>query len=103
MRALRSIVIASAIASVTFGPASAKNCFDDSIRDVSQSGEVLVMLSGGVYEVLPGDEIDSALWLATDDVLICETSVPYKGKVYTIFEIINTDEQGEKVSARRLK
>lgn len=80
MRTLRSAFIASATAVLaSSSPALAKNCFDDSIRDVSQSGEVLVMLSGAVYEVMAGDEIDSALWLASDDVLICETSVPYQG------------------------
>lgn len=83
--------------------ANAKTCFEDSIQEVSQSGEILIMLSGQVYEVGAGDSIDSALWLAFDDVLICETPVNYQGKYYLFYEIINTDEKGEKVSARRLK
>ena len=70
----------------------AKNCRDDSIRSVSSDGQILVMLSGSVYEVDQIDRIDSALWLAADDVLICDDN-----------EIINTDEQGEKVSAARIK
>jgi hypothetical protein len=83
--------------------AQARSCLDDSISEVSDSGEILIMLSGGVYEVIAGDTIDSALWLTADTVLICERPFTYQGKTYLVYEIINTDERGEKVSARRLR
>jgi hypothetical protein len=83
--------------------ANAASCDQDSIQDVSDSGEVIIMLSGHVYQVLPGDEIDSALWLATDDVLICATSVEYQGRLYELYDIINKDENGEKVGSQLLK
>ena len=81
----------------------AKNCIDDSIREVSESGEIVMMLSGSVYEVLAGDEIDSMLWLPAEDVLICETTTSYQGRTYIFYQIINTAERGEKVSARGLR
>lgn len=61
------------------------------------------MISGAVYEVDAGDQVDSALWLESDDVLVCETSVNYQGRVVTLYDIINTDENGEKVGAQRLR
>ncbi|MFY9627207.1 MAG: hypothetical protein WAK03_03505 [Methylocystis sp.] len=75
-------------------PAFASDCDEDSISTVSDDGEILVMLSGQVYRVDAGDTADTALWLPTEDVLICGL-----GSV----EIINKDSQGEKVSAVRLK
>lgn len=86
-----------------FGHASARNCDDDSIQEVSESGEIIVMLSGQVFQVLAGDEVDSSLWLPAEDVLICETPVTVQGKTYVMYDIINTEESGEKVSATRLK
>jgi len=52
---------------------------DDTVRSKSDDGSILVMMSGAVYEVLPGDNIDSALWLPPEDVLICEAPIPYQG------------------------
>jgi len=49
------------------------------VRSKSDDGSILVMMSGAVYEVLPGDNIDSALWLPPEDVLICEAPIPYQG------------------------
>ena len=83
--------------------ANARKCLDDAISEVSDSGEILIMLSGGVYEVMAEDTIDSALWLPADSVLICERTFTYQGKITLLYEIINTDERGEKVSARLLR
>jgi len=82
---------------VSFG-IKAADCDEDSIRKVSADGDIIVMMSGHVYSVLPGDEIDSMLWLPAEDVLICARSMEVKGKVLTYYEIINTDE-AEKVGA----
>ncbi len=79
------------------GPiAHARDCEDDSIEDVSSDGAILKMLSNHVYEVDASDAVDSSLWLTADDVLVCEEG---GGAVL----IVNTDEDGEKVAATRLK
>jgi len=88
---------------LTTNAAIAANCDEDSISEVSESGEIITMLSGQIYEVLPGDEVDSALWLSAEDVLICQRSIKQQSKTYIFYEIINTDEDGEKIGARRLR
>jgi hypothetical protein len=82
---------------------NARQCFEDTIQSKSDDGDILVMLSGAVYEVDAGDQIDSALWLETDNVLICQTVVNYQGRPVVLFDIINTDENGEKVGAQKLR
>ena len=81
----------------------AASCERDTLTTVSSDGDILVMLSGAVYEVGGGDEIDSMLWLPPESVLICEKAVTYQGKTIILTEIINLDERGEKVSATRLR
>ena len=91
------MVIGVSVAICIFSCSSqAKTCSDDSIDDVSSSGEILKMLSGHIYEVDSGDTVDTQLWMAMDDVLVCEEGPNF-------VEIINTDESGEKASAERLK
>ena len=41
------------------------------IRRVARDGSVVVLDSGGIYEVKPDDTPDTALWNAGDDVLVC--------------------------------
>lgn len=68
------------------------SCESESIKSKSEDGRILVMLDGSVWEVDEADRVDSALWLPTDDVLICDDDT-----------IINTDENAEKVDAKRIK
>jgi outer membrane biosynthesis protein TonB len=75
--------------------AHAKSCDDDSLESVSDDGSILKMFSGQVFEIEAGDTIDTALWLPVDDVIVCEIGE-------SAFEIINTDENREKASAKRL-
>jgi len=82
--------------------AFAADCIDDSIRSVTRDGEIIVMLSGSVFEVLPGDSIDSALWLPASDVVICMRSLNVRGTQMKYYEIINLDDK-EKVGATRLR
>jgi hypothetical protein len=81
---------------------TARSCADDTLRSKSDEGDILIMMSGAVYEVLPGDNIDSSLWLPPEEVLICEGPIAYRGRTVLLYDIINTDE-GEKVGARRLR
>lgn len=102
---LAAFVAAITLSAVHFGPgreAKARSCLDDTVQSKTDDGSILVMMSGAVYEVLAGDNIDSALWLAPEDVLICEAPIPYQGRTVMTYDIINTDE-GEKVGAQRLR
>jgi len=86
-------------------PASAleKQCYDDSISQVSQSGEIIKLASGHIYEIDSYDTFDTKMWLPAEDVLICETSDVRQGRVITIYDIINTDQGGGKVWAHKIK
>jgi hypothetical protein len=97
-----AVAILAAIGSANCQSARAQSCASDTLQTVGSSGEILVMSSGAVFQVLGGDEIDSALWLAPSDVLICARSFTnQQGRALTYYEIVNTDE-GEKVGATRL-
>jgi hypothetical protein len=72
--------------------AGATECNEDSIISISPGGAVVIMLSGAIYKVDEIDRIDSQLWLAADDVLVCDDG-----------RIINTDEDGEVVEVQRLR
>lgn len=79
------------VAIFTMSVPAAAACDDDMISSVSSDGSIIIMISGAVYQVDAADTVDSILWLAADDVLICDGT------------IINTDEDGEKVDATRLR
>lgn len=102
-RRILPTVVCLFLAALFMTHASAADCDDDSITDMSSSGEFISMLSGHVFQVLGGGEVDSALWLVADDVLICQRVVDYKGKAFLYYEIINTDEDDEKVDAELLR
>lgn len=85
-------IIALALFAILFStPIFARSCDDDSISSVSNDGSIIVMLSGAVYEVDAGDQVDTMLWLPAESVLVCGGT------------LINTDENGEKASVVRLK
>jgi hypothetical protein len=105
LRAVLGFALAALFCLLISSPASvlAKTCKDDSIASVSNDGDIVKMLSGAVFEIDAADQVDTALWLAADDVLICAESLDYKGKIVKLYTIINTDENGEKVDADRLR
>jgi hypothetical protein len=102
-RRLAAHISLALLASLASLAAYAENCDKDSLSDKSNDGDILMTLSGHVYRVLPGDEIDSALWLPPSEVLVCHKSLMVKGKPVSFVEIINLDEHGEKVGATLLK
>jgi hypothetical protein len=60
------------IAVATFiTPVHAGGCGEETIRRVARGGSVVILDSGGVYEVEPDDTPDAALWNAGDSVLVC--------------------------------
>ncbi|MGC2456466.1 MAG: hypothetical protein WA435_00525 [Gallionellaceae bacterium] len=87
-----SKVILMVFLAIISSSAVAEDCEEDSIQTVSSDGSVLIMLSGAVYQVDESDQVDTQLWLAADDVLICDDE-----------EIINKDESAEKASVKRLE
>jgi hypothetical protein len=68
---------------------------EDSIKSVTDDGEIIVTLSGHVYQVLPGDNITSMLWLPASGVMICVRSINVRGRNMIYHEIINTDDKGK--------
>jgi hypothetical protein len=88
---MNRLKIILAITPFMFGLSHASSCNQESIRNKSDDGGVLILTDGTVWEVDAVDRVDSALWMTGDDVLVCDDY------------IINTDENGEKVDVRRLK
>jgi hypothetical protein len=56
---------------------------------VSDDGDIIKLEDGSIWEVDAGDTVDSALWLPTTNVIVCED------------KLINTDDN-EKIGATRL-
>jgi hypothetical protein len=101
----KKVITALAVAilnAVVVADVKGATCEEDSIKSVTDDGEIIVMLSGHVYQVLPGDTIDSMLWLPASDVMICARSIQREGKNMIYYEIINTDDK-EKVGAVLLR
>ncbi len=60
------------VAAATFiSPVHAGGCDEETIGRVARGGSVVVLDSGGVYEVAPDDTPNTVLWNAGDDVLLC--------------------------------
>ncbi|MDQ6870190.1 MAG: hypothetical protein M3178_18320 [Pseudomonadota bacterium] len=60
------------VAATTFiTPVHAGGCDEETIRSVVRGGSVVILDSGGVYEVEPDDSSDTALWNAGESVLVC--------------------------------
>ncbi|HTT84073.1 MAG TPA: hypothetical protein VMF67_11370 [Rhizomicrobium sp.] len=78
------------------------SCAQDTISSVSSDGRILTMVTGDAYEVLAGQEVESILWLPESDVSICAPVVPTGASAAMLYEIVNTDEHGKKVLARKL-
>jgi hypothetical protein len=77
----RLLLVAAAI---FISPVHAGGCDEETIRRVARGGSVVVLDSGGVYEVAPDDTPDTALWNAGDSVLVCANE-----------EMINKDNGGK--------
>jgi hypothetical protein len=92
MQVLIRPILLFVLAAALTGGAAAASCEDDSILSVSSDGAILRMLSGDVFEVDPLDRVDTALWLPTEDVVVCDDEF-----------VINKDENGEKAGVTRLR
>jgi hypothetical protein len=73
------------------GGSGSSGCEDGHwISSVSSDGEIVTLEDGSVWQVDSIDRIDTALWLPTEDVVICGNTM------------INTDN-GERASVTRLR
>jgi hypothetical protein len=61
----------AAVAALTT-PAHAAGCDEATIRGVARGGSVVVLESGGSYNVEPDGISDTALWNAGDGILVCD-------------------------------
>jgi len=79
------------------------SCYEDTLMENKDSGQLLKTMMGSLFKVLPGDNIDSMLWLPITDLRICGPNLlTHKGKTYQLFDIINKDDN-EKVTAFKIK
>jgi hypothetical protein len=70
------------------------NCLDDAVGQVSETGSVLEMLSGRIYEVEELGQVHTSLWRSPQRVWICaqrsgryqifNASAPANGQVYAL-------------------
>jgi hypothetical protein len=66
---MKKLLLVAAAAFIS--PVHAGGCDEETIGRVARGGSVVVLDSGGVYEVAPDDTPDTVLWNAGDDVLLC--------------------------------
>lgn len=66
---MKTLLLAAAATFVS--PVHTGECDEETIRGIARGGSVVILESGGVYEVEPDDTPDTALWSAGDDVLLC--------------------------------
>lgn len=60
------------------------------VDSVTDDGRIVILEDGSIWEVDPVDQIDSALWLPTTEIVACDN------------KLINT-EDGETVGAERIR
>jgi hypothetical protein len=76
------------------------SCNTDVIEVVGADGQILITVSGHMYHVLPGDDFYSAVWLPTEEIIVCDDDVVRSDDGYrAIYAIINKNENSEHVSA----
>ena len=97
---LAALVMAFVLLAASVGMSFAQgiNCTEDSLSK-NNDGEFLMMLSGSLFETLPGDSVNAMLWLPVSSLTICGPNIfSHNGKNYSIYQITNTDD-GEKIDA----
>ena len=57
----------------------------------NHGGKMIVLENGSKWMVDDIDTIDTSLWLATEEIIVCQSSSKFKGEFYNFFELINTD------------
>lgn len=65
------------------------NCWEDSLDQVD--GDILVMDSEAVYQVIPENEMISVFWLPPARMTICDSIADVGGTLLTYYQILNSD------------
>ena len=79
------------------------DCFNDTLKKNIERGRYLFTTSGVMYDVLAGDNFDSMFWMSYSDLYICGLGeFEHNGKIYKLYEIINIDDDGEKITATKM-
>ena len=88
----------TAVMSVSSGSTYANTGEKQSIEE-NADGKILILDDDSIWLVEGTDQVDSALCLATEDVIVTDARHPVGGFKYSI---INTEEHGEHVLAKYL-
>ncbi len=65
-------------------------------NDPSDSGGAIVETDDGhMYRIDSIDRVDSQLWLAGDDIVVCWAAYRYKDRVITLYTIRNGDDKDD--------
>jgi hypothetical protein len=98
-----ALLIVAFICCLPLNVSAKKKCEDDSIASISDDGGVVTMRSGSIWQIDAADRLATRLWLSLDDVSICSELFNYQGQSVKIYTIINTDSDGAKAGASRLR
>jgi hypothetical protein len=90
--AVSALACALFVTVVLAGSPARASCDDDEIAFIALDGSLIKMRSGAVFHVRSSDQFDASLWLALDDVLICNDET----------EIINKDQEARRVAVQRV-
>lgn len=75
-------------------------CFDDWLKENIKQGEILITFSGLTFDT-GIDRLNAALWFPLEDLKICGPQVfNLEGKTFQYYDIINLDDNENKVFAR---
>ena len=98
MRKFLSILLLSLLFG---GNALSKECVDDTLKKNVQTGKYLFTVSNKLYRNMVLDRLDAALWLPYESLKICHVFYVdgLDGKPMGVFDIINIDDGGRKISA----
>ena len=79
------------------------DCNDVSILNSpgNSGGTIVETDDGHIYKIDEVDRIDSELWLTGDDLTVCSTGYLYKGRVFFLYVIYDSD--GDEVDATLVK
>jgi hypothetical protein len=68
------------------------------VSEKADSGGLMILEDGSIWEISPTDRVDTMLWLPTTDITVLESKILVGGYKYLL---INTDD-GEKAEAKYL-
>jgi hypothetical protein len=74
---------------ITMSTIAEADCWEDSLKQVD--GDILVMGSEAVYQVVPEDEMTSVFWLPPAHITVCDSIVDVGGIAMLYYQLRNRD------------